>query len=374
MYMPYTIAMHIVIDARSRPSSTGKYIDRLLEHLQNIDKDNTYTVLVRPGDSWQPIAKNFSTKPCPFKQFSFNPLDQLRFGLWLRKLKADVVHFGMTPQEPLFYFGRRVTTTHDLTMLRFTRAGTLPSIMHQVRMVGYKILLRCSLRKAKVIITPTQYVAKDISTVYPFAAKRIVTTHEASEPPLKSKPSPISSIKMPFILYVGSAFPHKNLEMLIEAFSILHAYQPDLKLVLAGKKEWHYEQLEKLVKGKPIKNAVVFTGFVSDAQLMWLYKNAATYVFPSLSEGFGLPGLEAMVHGCPVASSHATCLPEVYGTAAHYFDPSNPQDMAQKIQEVVTDTSLRNALIKQGYRQAKKYSWRKMAEQTLEIYQKTAKE
>ncbi len=93
------------------------------------------------------------------------------------------------------------------------------------------------------------------------------------------------------------------------------------------------------------------------------------YVFPSLSEGFGLPALEAMQHGAPVASSNATCLPEVYGDAAHYFDPLDVQDMVEKIQQIMDDSDLRKQLIKKGRHQAAKYSWQRMAEQTLEVYQ-----
>jgi glycosyltransferase involved in cell wall biosynthesis len=100
-----------------------------------------------------------------------------------------------------------------------------------------------------------------------------------------------------------------------------------------------------------------------------MYEHTAAYVFPSLSEGFGLPGLEAMAHGAPVASSNATCLPEIYGEAAHYFNPTDAGDMAVKIAAVVNNPDLRAELIKNGRKQAAKYSWAKMAAETLEIYE-----
>ena len=102
-----------------------------------------------------------------------------------------------------------------------------------------------------------------------------------------------------------------------------------------------------------------------------LYQNAKAYVFPSLSEGFGLPGLEAMAHGCPVISSNATCLPEVYGDAAHYFDPLDVDDMTQKISEVIDSKSLREDLVKKGTDQLVHYSWEKMASETHSIYSST---
>ncbi|HET7827329.1 MAG TPA: glycosyltransferase, partial [Candidatus Saccharimonadales bacterium] len=109
---------------------------------------------------------------------------------------------------------------------------------------------------------------------------------------------------------------------------------------------------------------------VSEGQLRWLYENTAAYVFPTLSEGFGLPALEAMIHGAPVVSSQATCLPEIYGQAALYFDPRSVKDMALKIDQVLSDPRLRTDLINTGRAQAARYSWQRMAEQTLAVYQK----
>jgi glycosyltransferase involved in cell wall biosynthesis len=168
-------------------------------------------------------------------------------------------------------------------------------------------------------------------------------------------------------MYVGRPLPHKNLERLIEAFVKIKATHPDVVLVLAGKKDPVYRQIESDVARRTIKN-VIFTDYVTEGRLRWLYENCSAYVFPSLSEGFGLPGLEAMIHGAPVVSSNATCLPEVYGDAAHYFDPTDIQAMADAINEVLTDKDLRLKLTKSGHDQAAKYSWEQTAAQTLAIY------
>lgn len=364
---------HIIIDARIRRSSTGRYIDRLLDQLQIIDRENTYTVLLEPTDPWIPRAANFRRQTIPFKQFSFNPIDQIRYTYLLHKLKPDLVHFSMT-QQPIFYFGNIVTTTHDLTMLRFLRAGKTPLPVFWVKSIGYRFLLWWGHRKSTFILTPSKFVAQDMVRFQPFAKNKVKAIPLASEPPLAVGAKQPKNVENPFIFYVGTAFPHKNLEKLVEAFEILQTSQPELKLVLAGKKEHYYEELEKLASKSPVRENIVFTGFVSDAELKWLYENAQAYVFPSLSEGFGLPGLEAMVHGCPVISSNATCLPEVYGDAAIYFDPTNPQDMADNILKVIVDNKLRDELIAKGHTQAKKYSWRQMAQQTLEVYQQALKD
>jgi glycosyltransferase involved in cell wall biosynthesis len=361
---------HIVIDARIRNSSTGRYMDRLLEHLQTLDTENRYTVLLDPKDPWEATAKNFSTKVCKYKRFSFNPLDQVTLGWYLHSLKPDLVHFGQTPQEPLFYFGKRVTTTHDLSMLRFVRPGRLPIWAHWLRMAGYRVTFWASHRQANRIIVPTEFVAKDLVEHYPFTKNKITVTLESTEPPLPVTGMALVGVSKPFIFHVGSPFPHKNIERLIEAFEQLSEKYPELQLVLPGKKEHYFEQLQKQVDASPAKERIVIPGFVSDGELKWLYENAEAYVLPSLSEGFGLPGLEAMTHGCALVSSNATCLPEVYGDAAHYFDPKDVNDMTQKISEVLDNKQLRKDLIKKGKAQVKKFSWQRMAEQTLEVYKK----
>jgi glycosyltransferase involved in cell wall biosynthesis len=123
-----------------------------------------------------------------------------------------------------------------------------------------------------------------------------------------------------------------------------------------------------------VREGVVFTDYIPDAQLKWALSNTRAYIFPSLSEGFGLPGLEAMHYGAPLVSSNATCLPEVYGGAAHYFDPTDVNDMAAKIDEVLSDQELRKKLIEKGKIQVKKYSWARMAKETLEVYKKVLNE
>jgi glycosyltransferase involved in cell wall biosynthesis len=169
-------------------------------------------------------------------------------------------------------------------------------------------------------------------------------------------------------MYLGTAFPHKNLERLVEAFDILHAIHPGLKLVLVGKKEKHYEELAQKVQAHPSAKNIIITGFLPDEQAKWLYEHCQAYVFPSLSEGFGLPALEAMGYGAAVVSSNATCLPELYGEAAQYFDPNGAKAMAVKISEVLGDKKLRGRLVTNGRKQVEKYSWHRMAEETMIVY------
>jgi len=360
---------HIVIDARIRRASTGRYIDRLVEHLQEIDSENSYTVLVQPDDPWKPTNPNFSARICAYKQFSFNPFDQFGFAGQLYNLKADLVHFPMN-QQPVLYFKPVVTSTLDLTMLRFTRAGKTPLPIFWVKMAGYRFLFWYSNKKSKAIVTISNYVKDNLAKHYKFTRKKTTNTYCASEPPLSvpaKSPDCITS-STPFLLTVGTAFPHKNLNAVVDALPHLLVTNPELKVVMAGKKEQYYQKLDKYIAKKGLSDKIITPGFVSDEELKWLYQNCSAYVFPSLSEGFGLPGLEAMAHGAPVVSSNATCLPEVYGDAALYFNPENIEDVALKIERVLGDKVFKKELITKGYAQVKKYSWETMAQQTLEVY------
>lgn len=361
--------MHIVIDARIRQSSTGRYVDGLLDHLQRIDFTNSYSVLINPDDAWRPVTENFVAVPCPFAQFSLNLLEQIRFSRQLRGLRPDLVHFAM-PQQPLLYFGKTVTTVHDLTILRFPRSKTGEGIVYWLKDLTYKVMLRYWLLKTQSVIVPSKYVRKDLAKFQSATKKKITVTYEASEEPTNDKILKPKFARKPFIFHAGSPLPHKNIGSLIDAFEKLIQEKPGLQLILVGKKEYYFKQLQKKIDGSPAREQIVTPGFVVEGELKWLYKNAEAYVLPSLSEGFGLPGIEAMSYGTPVVSSNTTCLPEIYGDAALYFNPNNVDDIAVKIERIVKDTQFREELIAKGFKQATKYSWTKMAEQTLEVYKK----
>jgi glycosyltransferase involved in cell wall biosynthesis len=362
---------HIVIDARNRRSSTGRYTDRLIEHLQTVGSDHRFTIILQSDDPWRPRRDDFDTAYCDFPQFSFNPMNDFKFAYFLRQLQPDLVHFTMT-QQPLTYRGRTVTTTHDLTMLRFIRAGKTPLPIFWLKKIGYRLIFYVAHKKTNSVIVPTKFVAEDLNNLFVFTKDKTHVTYESSEPPV-GEPAvrPEADVKKPFIFHVGSPFPHKNIQHLILAFEILLKKNPKLTLVLAGKKEFYFKELEAWASKRKSYSSIRFTGFIVDEELKWLYEHAEAYVLPSLSEGFGLPGLEAMSHGCPLVSSNATCMPEVYGQAAQYFDPHDVDATAKAIEKVLSDAKLRKQLIAAGYQQIQKYSWRKMAQQTGAIYEDT---
>lgn len=356
----------IVIDARESGTSTGRYIDKLIEHLHSLKPKHQITILTRAErtDFIATIAPTFTVIQTPFKEFTFG--EQLGFRRQLNGLAPDLVHFGMV-QQPVLYRGTVITTMHDLTTARF-RNPNKNAVSFWLKQQVYKWVNVRAAHKSARILTPTQYVKDDVVAFTHVKPERVLVTYEAADA-ITDKPETVATLQgTQFLMYIGRPTPHKNLGRLIDAFAILQQTRPDLHLVLAGKRDANYRRHEQTVRERGIKN-VIFTDFITDGQLRWLYEHCTAYVFPSLSEGFGLPGLEAMAHSAPVVSSNATCLPEVYGDAAYYFDPLDTEDIATKLGEVLDDPLLREDLVAKGQEQIKKYSWKRMAQQTLEIYE-----
>ncbi len=362
--------MHIVIDARIINSSTGTYVQNLLRYLQDVDNDNFYTILVPTKDLYffKPTNPNFAVMAADFKNYSF--AEQTSFKKFLDELAPDLVHFCM-PQQPILYKGKHVTTVHDLTLLRTYNSDKNWFIFHAKQLVGRFVFKQVAKNSAHIIV-PTNWVKQDFQKFSGISPDKITVTLESAdifEDKVKKYKHPFKK----YLLYVGQQSDYKNIRRLGDAHHQLLKKYPDLGLILVGKKTDAHLKNEQYFTSKNYKN-ILFTGFIENTERDYLFKNCAVYVFPSLMEGFGLPGLEAMGYGAPVASSVATCLPEIYGDAAHYFNPLDVTDMANKIDELISDTKLRESLIKKGYKQLKKYSWKRMAQQTHQVYMNTLKE
>ena len=362
--------MHIVIDARIINSSTGRYVERLLHYLELIDTTNTYTVLVPTKDLtfWLPTNPNFSLKACDYTNYSFG--EQWGMKRLLDHLHADLVHFCM-PQQPILYRGPHVTTFHDLTLLRTYNSDKNWLVFHIKQLIG-QFVFRAAARTSRMLIAPTEFTKQDVVKTLHVGEQKVAVTYEAADV-ATDQLEPYAHPFTESILYVGQQSDYKNIKRLGDAHQQLITTHPNLGLILVGKSNASIERNKAYFAEKGYKN-ILFTGFIEDSQRDWLYANAKAYVFPSLMEGFGLPGLEAMGYGAPVVSSNATCLPEVYGDAAHYFDPTNTHAMARAIDDVISNDSLRQSLIEKGHAQLAQYSWRRMAEQTLAVYERALKQ
>ncbi|PID32333.1 glycosyl transferase family 1 [Candidatus Saccharibacteria bacterium] len=360
-------AAHIVIDARNMPTSTGRYVEMLVRYLEKIDSEHRYSILMYPDkmDKWQPTNPNFAAVPCPHREFSFG--EQLGLKRQIDRLQPDLVHFSMV-QQPIFYRSSPVVTTmHDLTTIRF-RNPAKNWLVFNIKRLIYILVNHVAARKSRRVITPTDFVRRDVAHFTRVSADKITYTHEAVDDFDEPEQVMPSFEGKRFIMFNGRPTPHKNLHRLIDAFAILHQQDPDLYLMLAGKVDESYDSYVQQIQSLGLAERVVLTDFIPDGQLKWAMRHCQAYIWPSLSEGFGLPPLEAMLHGAPVVSSNASCMPEVLGNAAHYFDPKDTKAMARAIQDVLHDAQLRDTLTAKGKEQVRRYSWERMAKQTLDIY------
>jgi len=360
----------IVIDGRMLGwTGIGRYTQSLLKELERLDPDNQYVVLVqrKDWDRWTPSKPNFARMETNIEPYSFG--EQWRLPWILYQQHANIVHF-LNFNSPILYLKHRIVTVHDLTLLDFKnyRGDGWHKLVYEVKYHAMRAVFRSVIGGATAVITDTKYNKDQLTQRGYIAAAKItpIPLGLSELPTVAADAKPAN--QSPYLLYVGNLYPYKNLGRIIEALPQLIAHHPDLKFVIVGKEDVFSKELRQRAQELSVETAVVFTGFVTDAELAAYYRDATVYVFPSLSEGFGLPGLEAMGYGVPVAAARASCLPEVYGDAAVYFNPQDVADVARVIANLLDNDKQRADLKRRGLAHVKTFSWQRMAKQTLAVY------
>lgn len=376
--------MQIGIDARlygPKQGGLGRYLEQLILDLEKTDQNNDYVIFLRAEnfEEYRPVNPRFKKILADVPWYGWR--EQFFLPKIFKKEKLDFIHFPHW-NVPFFYTGKFIVTIHDLILLHYPsrQASTLGPITYFFKNLAYKFILHHAVKKAKQILTPSEFTKQDIINTLHIPAKKITVTHLAPmDLGIKYQVSSIKygnenlltkyGINKPYLLYVGVAYPHKNLERLIRAWKTFEEKNKNFQLILVGKKNYFYDRLINSEDFKNCKN-IIFTDFVPDNELSALYQNSTAYVFPSLYEGFGLPPLEAMQYGVPVISSNATCLPEVLGNNALYFNPQNEQDICSKISIILTEEAKRCELINNIPVLLAKYSQINTSKITLSVYQK----
>ncbi|MDO8609084.1 MAG: glycosyltransferase family 1 protein [bacterium] len=289
--------------------------------------------------------------------------------LFLYLHKKITIFFSPAHYVPRFCPVSTVVTIHDLAYLLYPNEFLQKDLFKLTHWTKHAIL------NSKKIIAVSKTTKKDICKNYHIEDDKINVIYNGYQ---KSVKNPLSSwqsefkVKEPTILYVGTLQPRKNINTLIQAFVKFKQVYPEFKLMLAGKKGWMYDRIFDEISDQGLNNDVYFTDYISDYQLMFLYKNVFCLVMPSYYEGFGIPVLEAMSFGCPVISSFSSSLPEVGGDASLYFDPNNMYDLFEKLSLLKRDNSLKSELIKKGLKRVKDFSWEKCGEETLKVIKDAA--
>jgi glycosyltransferase involved in cell wall biosynthesis len=363
--------MRIVIDGRMIGwTGIGRYTRRLLEHLALVDTRNDYVVLIRKQDEAlrSDLGTNFDLRLADIRPYGWS--EHVQVPRIIRSIRPDLVHFPHF-NVPLTYKGEFVVTVHDTTMLRFpshcdtsplVRAGRVP------KRIAASWTMASAIRRARHVLVPSRHTAQNLQDTFHTNTDKISVVPEGVDPCCEA-PDPVDGLPHGrYLLYVGNTYPHKNLGVLVRAMENVSRHHPDLFLLVAAPDDDCLRLLRSSVRSGPASGRVLFLRNVTDRQLSWLYRRATLFVMPSLSEGFGLTGLEAMAHGTPVLAARASCLPEVYGVGARYFDPTDPHELVASVDELLGDERLRRSLADAGARHALKYSWEAMAAGTLSCY------
>lgn len=371
--MTIRIGINTLFLLPDKVGGTETYVRGLIHGLTRVDKDNQYIIFTnRENISIFADICNFNKYYCDLSGASRNKrvyYEQMILPRIANKLNIDVLH---SPGYVSPVTGRfaKVVTIHDMQYHYF------PYYLSKIKLLYWRYFIPMSARSADVILTVSENSKIDIAEILGVSEEKIIVTYEATkfsieETKITTREDILRSgfdVKENYILSVAAMLPHKNLEKLIIAMRLLKD-RIDHKVVLVGLAGKSLEMIYRVAEAEGMKERVVVMGYVTDEELVALYRNASVFVLPSLFEGFGIPALEAMSFGCPVAASNRTSIPEIVGDGGIFFEPEDQNAMAEAIYLVVTNPDMRRKLIKNGLERAKLFSWEKTAERTLRAYE-----
>ena len=344
------------------------YTREIIKAVTELDSKNEYFV-VRPEKAAFKItgAKELyapinSKIPLHQKIRSFTSIPSL-----MKKNDIDVViepaHFGpfLLPSKT-----KRVTVIHDITPVLF------PAYHNSASHYVHKLFLPRITKNADLIIANSEHTKKDLEEHYPNAKGKTEVVYLGKEPQFVPVVNPLVlekyKIAAPYLLFVGTLEPRKNLVMLVNAFGKLkNSIATPLQLVLAGKMGWDSEELKSAIANSSHKSDIIVTGYVERSELPALYSMAKIFVYPSFYEGFGLPVLEAMSCGTPVVSSNTSSLPEVGGKAALYFAPEDVNALIVHLENLLKDEELYNKHKQLATEESEKFSWEKAGKEMIAL-------
>jgi hypothetical protein len=377
--------MKIGIDARMygiEHAGIGRYVENLVIELTGQNPKTEFVLFLRKSQYKQlSFGKNVKKVLAEFRHYTLT--EQIEFPRLLKNSPVDLMHFPHF-NVPILYKGPFVVTIHDLLWheVKGMRVTTLNPLVYLVKYVGYQLVVERAVKKARKVLVPSRWVREQVVEHIGVRKSKIVVTNEGIDEDYlgEKKGKKISKlismygIDGEFIVHTGSAYPHKNLRRLIQSVSIINRLRKkSIKLVIVSARSIFLTQLKRYVASQGLGSQVIFAGRLTDKEVVSLYKEAKMLVHPSLSEGFGLTGLEAMAVGTPVLASNAGSLPEIYGNAALYVDPQDSADIAKGIEKILEDKKLAKLLIANGYRRVEKYSWTRTAKKTFNVYRQVLK-
>jgi len=368
-------------------TGSGQYTENLLRELLRLDTENQY-VLFSPsvqrsagGKQLEAVSRGLGghVLATPFDKGSRNLaklwFEQVSFPLACRRLGVDLAHVPYFA-SPLFPAVPTVVTVHDLIPL------ILPAYRGSPLVRLYTRLVTAAARKAQAIITVSQASQRDIVRCLHIPPERVHVTYEAAGEafqPVEDEAQLVAirqkyALPERYLLYLGGFDQRKNLSTLLRAFALLVNKQQQVRLVIAGRLPGRDSPLfpdsRRLVRELGLKERVIFTGWVPEEDKPALFSGATAFVFPSLYEGFGLPAVEALACGTPAIASNRSSLPEVVGEGGILVEPTDVGALAEAMEVLLADDTLRAELRQRALAQAAKFSWKQTALETLAVYRK----
>ncbi|MEM1157498.1 MAG: glycosyltransferase family 1 protein [Verrucomicrobiota bacterium] len=270
--------------------------------------------------------------------------------------KKEVILNLMGTGQVLFGASRNIMVVYDLNFILIKE-----SFNWKLRL-WFQFAILMAARKARHVFTISNY-SKQILAEFGVPEEKISVFYPGPgiNPDLLSSGTESRIKDKPYILCVGSLQPHKNLIGILKTFKKISASQPDMRLLIVGKKQSYFNSvdgIDKFITGSNVE----FTGYLTDEMLAELYRNAEVLLFPSFEEGFGLPIVEAFYAGCPVVTSKCSCLPEIAGDAAALVDPHDHDEMASAVLSIIRDAKVRDDFIQKGFERSRKFTWKDAGE------------
>lgn len=362
----------IAIDARlvyyRRESGIGQYIVHLAQLLPALDPRRNYMILQSHKDAID-LNTAANARRIDLWTPSHNRFEQLALPIELIRRRIELLH---SPDfiPPFRGRYRRVITVHDLTFLHYPQFLTSESRRY------YNDQIARAVHVADHILTDSHATKADLIKLLGVYDDKITVVWLA--PDARYKPQPLDAINphlerldltMPYLLFVGTFEPRKNIAGLLQAYRMLLDREPAApRLVIAGRRGWLFDETMARIDALHLRRYITFIDTPSDDDLLALYHGARALVLPSYYEGFGLPVLEAMSCGTPVIISDRGSLPEIAGDAALVIDPDDPAALADALQQVIEDNSLRQNLRNKGMQRAAEFTWQRCAHETLAAY------
>lgn len=368
----HTATYRIGIDCRlagKQHAGIGRYVENLVQQLLELKESQAIEWILFFHDEKQAHEivnnqrLNVKCQYAPIRHYSIE--EQTRMPAIFHEAELDLLHVPHF-NIPLFYPGRMIVTIHDLLWHEYQGAHvtTLPSWKYTLKHFAYKYTVKEAVKKAERILVPAETVKKTLAEYYPFAKKKTFVTKEGVGEKFQVLSSKFQEVTQPkYLVYVGSLYPHKNIEIVLRSLQQL----PDYELLLVGARNVFQDQVRERVKELGVEKQVKFVGYLSDEDLIKTFQHSVALVQPSLFEGFGLTGVEAMASGLPVLASNIPIFKEIYQDGALFFDPKSVESFVKQLREIESE-KVRKALIKHGGSVAKHYNWQTMAEQTIGHY------